>query len=70
MLDKHQNLMKICVLVVVGVIAAVLLLKIPLRNGLLFILLLACPLSHILMMRLMSHNSGENHHDHENTNQS
>ena len=43
MLDKHQNLMKICVLVVVGVIAAVLLLKIPLRNGLLFILLLACP---------------------------
>lgn len=61
----HKNLMIICSLIAVGTIAVFFLLRIPVKNGGLGLMLLICPLSHLLMMKFMGHGHGDEHH-HDN----
>ncbi|OGO49984.1 MAG: hypothetical protein A2Z30_00325 [Chloroflexi bacterium RBG_16_64_43] len=60
---KHAVMMLLCCLIPVGLLAAVVLLRIPLGSVLTFALVLACPLMMLLMMRTMGHDHG-GAHDH------
>ncbi len=62
MSKKHILIMLACCLVPLLMLAAVTLFKIPLSQVLIFVLVLMCPLSHLLMMRYMGH--GEEHEEH------
>ena len=60
MSKKHTILMVICCLVGLGAAAAVFLFKVPTNNLWLPVMLLLCPLSHVLMMGMMGkHNHGD-----------
>ncbi len=63
---KHVVLMLLCCLIPIGLLAAVVLLRIPLGSVLTFTLVLACPLMMLLMMRTMRHDHG-GEHDHTHT---
>ncbi len=47
---KHWFLMLLCCLAAIATVGAVLLLGIPLNTGLLLLLVLICPLAHVLLM--------------------
>ena len=63
MSKKHTILMLACCLIGIGTAAAIFLFKIPSNNVLFGLMLLLCPLSHLLMMRFMGHQD----HDHHQT---
>lgn len=63
MSKKHTILMLACCLIGMGSVAAVLLFGIPINKVLFGLMILVCPLSHLLMMRFMGHAD----HDHPNT---
>lgn len=55
MSKKHLFIMLACCLVPVAALVAITLFKIPVSTVVYGALLLACPLSHLLMMRFMGH---------------
>lgn len=59
---KHVVLMLLCCLIPIGILSAVVLLRIPLGSVLTYALVLACPLAMLLMMRTMGHDRGAAHH--------
>jgi uncharacterized membrane protein len=58
MSKKHLLIMLACCLIPVGALIAISIFKIPVSAVVYGVLLLVCPLSHILMMKFMGH---ENH---------
>ncbi|MBA4383742.1 MAG: hypothetical protein C0410_03325 [Anaerolinea sp.] len=64
MSKKHGLIMVACCVIAMGALAAVFLLKVPVNNVFIVLMILICPLSHFFMMGLMRH--GE--HDHHQTN--
>jgi len=56
---KHLLIMLVCCLLPITVLASIYVFKIPIRTVLWIALLLACPLSHLFMMKAMSHKHGE-----------
>lgn len=58
MTKKHVLVMLLCCLVPVAVLGAIFLLNIPVNSALLFVLILVCPLSHLLLMKFMPHDEG------------
>ena len=56
---KHVLLMLACCLLPVAALVLVVFFKIPISTVLFTAMLLACPLSHILMMKFMSHDRHE-----------
>ena len=58
---KHALLMIACCLVPIAGFALVSLFNIPLKSVLYFVLILFCPLSHILMMKYMGHGDDHQH---------
>ena len=64
MSSRHGLLMLICCLIPIIAIAAIRLLNIPLNGVLYVVLLLLCPLSHVLMMSGMrKHQHGSSRED-------
>ncbi len=61
MSKKHTILMLACCLIGMGAVVAVFAFGIPVNNVLLGLMLLLCPLSHILMMGMM----GKEHREHD-----
>ena len=61
MSKKHTLLMLACCLIGIGAAAAIFLFKIPSNNVLFGLLILLCPLSHLLMMRFMGHQDHDRH---------
>jgi len=59
MSKKHGLLMLACCVLGMGVAAAVFLFDVPLNRVFTGLLLLLCPLSHLIMMRFMGH--GDHH---------
>ncbi|HEX2995899.1 MAG TPA: hypothetical protein VHP14_13830 [Anaerolineales bacterium] len=55
MSKKHTILMLLCCLVGMGAAAAILFFGIPVNRFFTSLLILLCPLSHLLMMRFMVH---------------
>ena len=66
MKKSHLWIMLLCCLIPVVGFTAVSFFKVPLSSVLLYVLLLLCPLSHILMMKFMGHDHSEaGSHPHE-----
>jgi hypothetical protein len=61
MSKKHTILMLACCLIGMGAVVAVFAFKIPVNSVVLGLILLLCPLSHILMMSMMGHKDHEQH---------
>jgi hypothetical protein len=61
MSKKHTILMLACCLIGMGGVIAVLVFKVPINNVVFGLMLLLCPLSHILMMGMMGHKDHEQH---------
>lgn len=55
MSKKHVLIMLLCCLVPVAAIGAILLFQVPVNQVLWLVLVLLCPLSHLLMMKFMPH---------------
>ena len=67
MKKSHIWMMILCCLIPVAALTAVYLLNIPLSKVIFGVLMLICPLSHLLMMKFMGHDHGtpEQHADHQ-----
>lgn len=65
MSKKHVLIMLACCLIPLGFVAAILIFKMPVNNALLFLMVLLCPLSHILMMGKMGHGDRAGHEHHQ-----
>lgn len=61
LLRNHTVLMVACLLMPLGLLAAVYGLDLPVGSAFIFALLLVCPLAHLLMMRRMGHGHGAQH---------
>jgi len=55
---RYVRLMILCCLIPMAALAAIFALRIPIAQALTMGLLLLCPLSHLLMMRLGGHDHG------------
>lgn len=64
MRKKHIFIMLLCCLIPVAALGAIFLFNVPVNSVLLFVLILACPLSHLLMMKYMPHDEGHIHQNH------
>lgn len=64
MTKKHMLIMLACCLVPVIVLGAIFLFHLPVNQVVFFLLILMCPLSHILMMKFMSDDQGHDHSHH------
>ena len=58
MSKTHKILMMACCLIGLGAAAAIFLFGVSTKTVLLGMMVLLCPLSHLLMMRFMGHNHG------------
>ena len=67
MKKSHVWMMILCCLIPVAALTAVYLLNIPLSKVIFGVLMLICPLSHVVMMKFMGHDHGttEQHADHQ-----
>ncbi len=63
MSKKYVLLMLACCMLPVAALVLVAFFKVPITTVLFGVMLLACPLSHILMMKFMS----KDHHEHQDT---
>lgn len=63
MSKTHKILMLACCLIGLGAAAAIWLFKIPGKSVFITLLLLLCPLSHLLMMKFMGHDHESHVHD-------
>lgn len=61
MKKKHALIMIACCLIPIAGIALISLFNIPLKSAFYFLLLLFCPLSHLLMMKFMVHDDDHQH---------
>lgn len=68
MSKKHMILMLACCFIGIGAVAAIFLFRIPTNSVVIGLLLLLCPLSHILMMRGMMGGHENHDHSHQATN--
>jgi hypothetical protein len=59
---KHTSLMILCCLIAMGAAAAILFFDIPVNRAFFFLLILLCPLLHLVMMKFMVH--GDHSHSH------
>ncbi len=64
MTKKHMLIMLACCLVPVIALGAILLFNVPVNQVLFLGLILLCPFSHILMMKFMVHDEGQEHSHH------
>ena len=62
MSKKHTLLMVACCVIGMGAVAAIFLFKLPVNSVLVGLMLLVCPLSHLLMMGAMG-KQGHEHHE-------
>lgn len=62
MSKKHLFIMILCCLIPIAALVAIFILNVPLSTTLLVLIVLLCPLSHLLMMLFMRHD--ESHHQH------
>ena len=65
MSKKHMLLMLLCCLVPIVALGAIFLFNVPVNQIVYFGLLLLCPLSHLLMMKFMGHDEGQEHSHHQ-----
>lgn len=66
MSKKHTILMLLCCVIGMGAAAAIFFFGIPVNRVFTTLLILLCPLSHLLMMKFMGHDHGaEDHSAHE-----
>lgn len=64
MAKSHKKLMLACCVIGVGAAAAVWLFNVPGKSVLFTLMLLLCPLSHIIMMQFMGHENSEHKEHH------
>ena len=62
MSKKHALIMVACCLIPIAGFALASLFNIPLKTILLFAMIIACPLSHLLMMKFMMRGDSQAHH--------
>lgn len=55
----YKTLMVVCSMAAIGAAAAFFFFKIPVRNVGFGLMILICPLSHLLMMKFMGHDHGK-----------
>lgn len=65
MTKKHMLIMLACCLVPLIALGAIFLFNLPVNQVIFFLLILMCPLSHILMMKFMVHDHGQDHSHHQ-----
>lgn len=58
MSKKHVFIMLLCCLIPLAALAAIFLFNVAVNSVLLFVLILVCPLSHLLMMKFLPHDEG------------
>ena len=62
MKKTFNNLMVVCSLIAISAVAAIYFIKLPIKNVAFGLIILLCPLSHLLMMKFMGHDhDGELH---------
>jgi hypothetical protein len=64
MTKKHTLIMLACCLVPLIALGAIFLFNLPVNQVIFFLLILMCPLSHILMMKFMVHDQAQDHSHH------
>lgn len=62
MTKKHQLFMLVCCLIPIGALAALFIFNVPLNTVIFAVLILVCPLSHLLMMKFMPHGKAHDHY--------
>jgi hypothetical protein len=62
MTKKHALIMVACCLIPIAGFALASLFNIPIKSVLLYGMIIACPLSHLLMMKFMMHGDSQAHH--------